>query len=74
MTYYKRFIVPVVGCYDGMFGPGTGSFFAAVEVSWRQAELVQAFMTAKALNFATNIASLLIFLYAGIFFGLLASL
>lgn len=62
---YQRFILPTVGCYDGMFGPGTGSFFAAVEISWRKSELVQAFMNAKALNFATNIASLLIFLYTG---------
>ena len=28
---YIRFIVPAIGWYDGMFGPGTGSFFAMPE-------------------------------------------
>lgn len=30
---YTRFVVPSIGWYDGMFGPGTGSFFAMAGVS-----------------------------------------
>ncbi|TKB09941.1 TSUP family transporter [Desulforhopalus sp. IMCC35007] len=62
---YRRFIVPVIGWYDGMFGPGTGSFFAVAGVSLRGMNLIDATANAKTLNFATNFASLLIFLIAG---------
>lgn len=62
---YQRFVVPVIGCYDGMFGPGTGSFFALAGVSLRGLGLIDATAVAKTLNFATNIASLFVFLLAG---------
>lgn len=62
---YRRFLVPVIGWYDGMFGPGTGSFFAAAGVSLRGLGLVDATIAAKTLNFATNIASLIVFVIAG---------
>jgi hypothetical protein len=48
-----------------MFGPGTGSFFALSGVSLRGQGLIDATAVAKALNFATNIASLIIFISAG---------
>lgn len=62
---YQRVVVPVIGCYDGMFGPGTGSFFALVGVSLRGHGLIDATAVAKTLNFSTNIASLIVFLMAG---------
>lgn len=62
---YTRFIVPVIGWYDGMFGPGTGSFFAMAGVSLRGQGLIPATAVAKTLNFSTNIASLFVFLAAG---------
>jgi uncharacterized membrane protein YfcA len=62
---YKNTVIPLIGVYDGMFGPGTGSFFAAAGVSLRAMELIKATATAKPLNFATNIASLLVFILAG---------
>ncbi len=62
---YKKIIVPLIGCYDGMFGPGTGSFFALAGVSLRGLGLIDATVVAKTLNFSTNIASLMIFLFAG---------
>ena len=64
-TTYKNIIVPCIGAYDGMFGPGTGSFLAVSGVSLRAFELIKATATAKPLNFATNIASLLVFIIAG---------
>ena len=62
---YKNTVVPVIGAYDGMFGPGTGSFFARAGVSLRGMELIKATAMAKPLNFSTNLASLLVFLVAG---------
>jgi uncharacterized membrane protein YfcA len=62
---YRKTVVPVIGAYDGMFGPGTGSFFALAGVSLRGLELIRATAMAKPLNFSTNLASLLVFLLAG---------
>ncbi|WP_028886791.1 TSUP family transporter [Teredinibacter turnerae] len=64
-TKYERAIVPSIGFYDGMFGPGTGSFYALAGTALKGYELVQATATAKPLNFSTNIASLMIFVSAG---------
>lgn len=62
---YRNAVVPAIGAYDGMFGPGTGSFFALAGVALQGRTLLDATATAKTLNFATNIASLLVFLVAG---------
>jgi len=62
---YQKVVVPLIGWYDGMFGPGTGSFFALAGVSLRGHGLVDATAVAKTLNFATNIAALVVFLLAG---------
>lgn len=62
---YKNLVVPFIGLYDGMFGPGTGSFFALSGVSCRSLDLLTATAIAKPLNFSTNIASLAVFLIAG---------
>lgn len=62
---YRYGIVPAIGWYDGMFGPGTGSFFSLAGVALRGQGLINATANAKALNFSTNIASLVIFATAG---------
>ena len=62
---YKNIVIPIIGYYDGMFGPGTGSFFALSGVSCRGHDLITSTAIAKSLNFATNIASLIVFLIAG---------
>jgi len=62
---YCNFITPVIGVYDGMFGPGTGSFYALAGASLRGFTLVKATAEAKSLNFATNIASLIVFIGVG---------
>lgn len=64
-SQFRRFVVPVIGFYDGMFGPGTGSFFALSGVICRRLDIIKATATAKPLNFATNIASLIVFVLAG---------
>ena len=62
---FTYLVVPGIGFYDGMFGPGTGSFFTFSNVLLRRAKLVAATATAKPLNFATNVASLAVFILFG---------
>lgn len=62
---YRATAVPAIGFYDGMFGPATGSFFVLAGVSLRGQGVVKASMIAKTLNFATNVASLMIFIWYG---------
>lgn len=62
---YKNLVIPTIGWYDGMFGPGTGSFFALAGVTCRGHDLITSTAVAKPLNFATNIAALIVFLFAG---------
>lgn len=62
---YRNLVVPSIGYYDGMFGPGTGSFFALSGVACRGQNLIESTAVAKPLNFATNVASLVVFLIAG---------
>jgi uncharacterized membrane protein YfcA len=49
----------------GGSGPGTGSFFSLTGVALRGQDLVTATAQAKALNFASNIASLTLFVVGG---------
>lgn len=54
-----------LGFYDGFFGPGTGSFFAAAFVLLLGFNLRRATAGTKLLNFTSNIASLLFFAMGG---------
>ena len=62
---YGSTAVPIIGFYDGMFGPATGSFFVLAGVSLRGQQIVNATVIAKALNFATNLAALIVFISFG---------
>lgn len=62
---YSLTAVPGIGFYDGMLGPGTGSFFVWAGVSLRGQPIVYSTMAAKTLNFATNIAALAVFVFFG---------
>ncbi|WP_162047075.1 TSUP family transporter [Vibrio taketomensis] len=55
-----------VGFYDGFFGPGTGSIFTVCFVAIAQYSLVDATARTKVLNFTSNIAALLFFIFAGL--------
>ena len=70
-------IVPLVGFYDGIFGPGTGSFYMLGFVALLGYGIVRATAETKAVNFASNIIGLLalsasgqIFWLAGLAMGL----
>lgn len=54
-----------IGFYDGIFGPGTGSFFTAALVALGGYGLLQATARTKMLNSASNLASLAVFLVLG---------
>lgn len=62
---YQRITVPLIGLYDGMFGPGAGSFFTLAGVSLRKLPIIKATAQAKTLNFASNVASVLVYVISG---------
>lgn len=55
----------VVGVYDGVLGPGTGSFLVIGLVALVGFSFLQATASAKIINFATNVGALLFFIPAG---------
>jgi uncharacterized membrane protein YfcA len=57
-------LIFVIGFYDGFLGPGTGSFlmFAFLMIGF---DFIKAAGNAKFLNFGSNIAGLLMFMYLG---------
>lgn len=62
---YRRSAVPAIGFYDGAIGPGTGSLFATSGVTLLGLDLVTATASAKPLNFASNLAALIVFVAGG---------
>lgn len=63
-----------IGFYDGFLGPGTGMLLALAGVGLLGLNLVDATANAKVLNFASNIAALLLFSLLGEVLWLLGSL
>jgi len=55
----------VLGFYDGFFGPGTGSFWTIALLSLRGYELTRATAYTKVVNLTSNLASLVVFVWAG---------
>jgi len=56
---------PVTGFYDGIFGPGTGSFFVLSLTSLVGLGMVEATGRTKLFNFTSNVAALLMFIRGG---------
>jgi uncharacterized membrane protein YfcA len=59
-------IVPLIGFYDGVFGPGTGSFFMLAFVTLAGFGLLKATAHTKMLNFASNLGAFLVFTVSGV--------
>ena len=57
--------VPAVGFYDGVFGPGTGSFLMLGFVSLAGFGLLKATAHTKFLNFGSNVGAFAVFLASG---------
>lgn len=54
-----------IGFYDGLFGPGTGSFLIFLFIRFFAFDFLQASASAKFVNIATNLAALAYFVPAG---------
>lgn len=59
-------IVPLVGFYDGVFGPGTGSFLMLAFVTLAGFGMLKATAHTKLLNFASNIGGFAVFTAVGV--------
>lgn len=62
---YGVLVGVLIGFYDGFFGPGTGSFLLFAFVGLFGYDFLSASASAKLVNVATNLASLLFFAYTG---------
>lgn len=54
-----------IGCYDGFFGPGTGSFFTVALVAVFGFGLTRSLAHARVLNFASNLAAVIVLVTGG---------
>lgn len=59
-------MVPLISFYDGIFGPGTGSFFMLAFVMLAGQGMLKATAHTKALNLASNIGGFIVFAWAGV--------
>lgn len=57
--------VPLIGFYDGAFGPGTGSFLMLAFVTLAGFGLLKATAHTKLLNFGSNLGALIVFIFSG---------
>lgn len=65
LTWRSGAIGGVVGFYDGILGPGTGSFFVIAIVAVLGFGFLEGTLAAKLANLTTNLASLLVFGFHG---------
>ncbi|MBY5539399.1 TSUP family transporter [Rhizobium leguminosarum] len=54
-------LVPIIGFYDGVFGPGTGSFFMLAFVTLAGFGMLKATAHTKLLNLGSNFGALIVF-------------
>ncbi|HYG68421.1 MAG TPA: TSUP family transporter [Anaeromyxobacteraceae bacterium] len=59
-------IALAIGAYDGFFGPGTGTFLIVAFVGLLGDGLARASASAKVVNFASNLAALVLFAARGV--------
>ena len=65
LIVFAIIVAPVLGFYDGFFGPGTGSFMMLAFVLLCGYGISKSTANAKILNFTSNISSLLYFIVYG---------
>lgn len=58
-------LVPLIGLYDGVFGPGTGSFFMLAFVALAGFGMLKATAHTKLLNLGSNIGAFVVFIFSG---------
>ena len=62
---FEATLVPLIAFYDGIFGPGTGSFLMLALVMLAGQGLLQATAQTKVLNFASNLGALAVLAMSG---------
>jgi hypothetical protein len=62
---FTAMIAPLIGFYDGVFGPGVGSFFMIACVLLLGQGIVRAMANTKLLNASSNIGALFVFILTG---------
>ncbi len=62
---YVLVAVPALGFYDGVLGPGTGTFLALAGIHLRGLSATGATAQAKWLNLGSNLGALAVFLFTG---------
>jgi len=65
LLLFGLLVCPILGFYDGFFGPGTGSFMALSFVFFCGYSISKATANAKILNFTSNLSSLIYFVIFG---------
>lgn len=65
ITLFTWTVAPLIGFYDGFFGPGAGSFYAVALVDLLGFNLTRATANTKLLNLISNGTALLTFLAGG---------
>lgn len=63
--FLLTFVALAIGFYDGFFGPGTGSFLTTLLIAVFGLGTINAIAHTKLLNFASNVAGLIVLLVAG---------
>jgi len=64
-TCFMLAMVPLIGFYDGVFGPGTGSFFMIAYMMLLGQPLLRAVCNSKLLNASCNVGALVVFMLGG---------
>ena len=60
-VFFMATVVPVIGFYDGILGPGTGAFFMLGFVAMAGYGILKATAHTKLLNFASNVGGMVAF-------------
>lgn len=64
--WFIAIFAPLLGFYDGFFGPGSGMLWIFVMVTFLGQNMLQASGNTKLLNLASNLGSLIIFIPTGL--------
>ena len=62
---YALTLAPAIGFYDGVFGPGAGSFYMIALLTLAGCGLIAAMAGARVANFGSNLGSLAVYAFGG---------
>ena len=65
LPVFAGFVAPLIGFYDGIFGPGAGAFYMVAFVTLLGYGALKATAHTKLANAASNLGSLILFIFKG---------